>query len=145
MVTCKFAVQQQRSVNRVKKVLEEGQENIDNTITGAREEYLREEQDLDAQFRHDLDELELSMAGVAFECCVCKQGAGKDFTPALYCCTSLCCYRNSLWSIQKRGWRLRRSMLNTLRYVLFSPACPQQCVWNPRYLIDTSRTKHTSN
>jgi hypothetical protein len=63
-------------MNREKRVLEDGQAKIDETISDAQAQYLREEKELEASFQQDLNEIEAAMAGVGSGCTPSKHLPG---------------------------------------------------------------------
>lgn len=58
-------MQQQRKKNRDKRIVEDGQAKIDNTISEAQAQYLREEKELETDFQGKLNDIEANMAGAA--------------------------------------------------------------------------------
>ena len=108
-------MQQQRKRNRGKRIVEDGQEKIDNSISEAQAQYLREEKELEANFQDKLNEIEANMAGVTDSHSVFEDHILFLRTKILKSCYYLCLQCNFM---QKSGSKWVRSMMHTFRQVL---------------------------
>lgn len=95
-------MQQERIVNRDRRLLADGQKKIEDTIAETQEQYLKEEKEMETGFQQQVDVIEAAMVGMVLGCSRCNMAAPWRR------CTVL-----SLGCMQTSGQGWRESMTST--------------------------------